>query len=134
MKQWLVAGLLTLVAIALNSKGVNAQAVPQTTAPLKIQTTPSLSTQSLPLVTQPASLSRMPSRSGQSFAPYTADQLNSIVGPLEVHSRVKTPSSQGSVDSLIQKLSTSEPKPASVDPIDFFKPQGLNSGVKVPLQ
>ncbi len=133
MKQLLVAGLLTLVAIALDSNGVNAQAVLQTTAP-KTQATTSLSTQNLPLVTQPASLSRMPFRSGQSFAPYTADQLNSIVGPLEAHSRVKTPSSQGSVDSLIQKLSTSDPKPASVDPIDFFKPQSLNSGVKVPLQ
>lgn len=126
MKQLLVAGLLTLAAIALDSAVGNAQVLTKTTVPLQ--------TQSLPLVTQPASLSQVQFRSGQPFKPYTAEQLNGIVGPLEARPRVKAPPAQGSPASLLQKFSASDPKPASIDPIDFFKPQGLNGGVKVPLQ
>lgn len=126
MNYLLVGGLLTMTAIGFHGSAAHAQA----TAPAP---STSLGTQSAPLVTQPASVNRMPNAS-RLAAPYTSEQLNSTLGILQANPKVATPAPQNSIESLIQRFSTSTPKQTTVDPIDFFKPPALNGGFKIPIQ
>ena len=125
MKDLLVGGLLTMTLIGSFGASVAAQTMaPDPSRPA--------TTQSAPLVTQPASINRMPNANRRG-APYTSDQLNSTLGVLEANPTPKKPTPTNSIESLIQRFSTSTPKQTTIDPIDFFKPPALDGGVKIPL-
>ncbi|HEY9656047.1 MAG TPA: hypothetical protein V6C50_11200 [Crinalium sp.] len=125
----LLAGVL-LTAIAIGSYGTAAYA--QASA-ADLTTTP-MESQSAPLVTQPASINQMPSGAGRPVTSYTSDQLNSVLGILQANPKPTAPTATNSIESLIQRFSTSQPKPTTIDPIDFFKPPALEGGVKIPIQ
>lgn len=129
MKGLLVSGLLAAIAIGLPWTAAYAQANASDPAT-------SVRIRSAPLVTQPASINRSQkeSGSGRSTAPYTTNQLNSILGILEANPKSATLAPTNSIESLIKRFSTSTPKQTTIDPIDFFKPPALNSGFKIPLQ
>ena len=126
MKSLLVSALLTM-AIGSLEMAVHARVS-------VAEPTPPVSTQSAPLVTQPASIDRLPNRSSSRTTPYTADQLNSILGNLQANPKPATPAPKGSIESLIQRFSPPDRKPTAIDPIDFFKPPALDGGVKIPIQ
>lgn len=124
MNYLLVGGLLTMTAI-VTARAAFAQPIASDLSPAR--------TQSAPLVTQPASINQIPG-SSRLAAPYTTDQLNSTLGVLQANPKAATPAPTGSIESLIQRFSNSDRKPAAIDPIDFFKPPALDGGVKIPLQ
>lgn len=128
MKYLLVSALLTTTAIAIQRMPASAQAVtPHAVKPA--------STQSAPLVTQSATLKPVTIDSGRSVKPYTADQLNNVLGTLQANPQTAKPAPKNSVESLIQRFSVPTPKQqTTIDPIDFFKPPALNGGVKIPIQ
>jgi hypothetical protein len=126
MKSLLVGALMIVTVIVTDGIAAHAQAIaPNPATPIK--------SQSAPLVTQPASVNRMPANSGQR-TPYTTDQLNGLLGTLEANPKPTAPPPKSSIESLIQRFSTSDRKPTTIDPIDFFKPPALDGGVKIPLQ
>lgn len=124
----LAGGLLTAIAISTSGVTAHAQAIAPFT-PIRTQ----IRTQSAPLVTQPAS-SRLSDRSSRSRTPYTADQLNGILGILQANPKAVTPAPTNSIESLMQRFSNATPKQTTVDPIDFFKPPALSDSFKIPLQ
>lgn len=128
MKGLLAGVLLTTIAIGSYGTAAHAQAsaADLTTTPMK--------SQSAPLVTQPASVNQIPSGTGRP-ASYTADQLNGALGGiLQANPKPTAPTATNSIESLIQRFSTSQQKPTTIDPIDFFKPPALEGGVKIPIQ
>ncbi|XHX76076.1 MAG: hypothetical protein RBJ76_16685 [Stenomitos frigidus ULC029] len=127
MKGLLAGVLLTAIAIVPDGTATHAQA---SAADL---TTPPMESQSAPLVTQPASINQMPSEAGRP-ASYTSDQLNGVLGVLQANPKPTAPTATNSIESLIQRFSTSRQKPTTIDPIDFFKPPALEGGVKIPIQ
>ncbi|PSB27880.1 hypothetical protein [Stenomitos frigidus] len=127
MKYLLIGVLLTMTAIVTNGTTAHAQALaPKAATPV--------TKQSAPLVTQPASLKPVSIDSGRSGKPYTADQLNGLLGTIQANPKTAAPQPKNSIESLIQRFSNSDRKPAAIDPIDFFKPPALDGGVKIPLQ
>ncbi len=127
MKSLLAGVLLTSIAIGSCGTAAYAQA---SAADL---TTPPMKSQSAPLVTQPASVNQMPGEVGRP-ASYTSDQLNGALGILQANPKPTAPTATNSIESLIKRFSTSQPKPTTIDPIDFFKPPALEGGVKIPIQ
>ncbi|MBD2073987.1 hypothetical protein H6F86_08820 [Phormidium sp. FACHB-592] len=128
MKGLLAGVLLTAIAIGFHGTAAYAQA-----SAADLTTTP-MTSQSAPLVTQPASINQMPSGAGRPVTSYTSDQLNGVLGILQANPKPTTPPATNSLDSLIQRFSTSQRKPTTIDPIDFFKPPALEGGVKIPIQ
>ena len=129
MKGLLAGVLLTASAIGFYGTAAHAQAsaADLTTSPMK--------SESAPLVTQPASINQMPGRAGRPVTFYTSDQLNDVLGILQANPKPTVPpTSTNSIESLIQRFSNSQPKPTTIDPIDFFKPPALEGGVKIPIQ
>jgi hypothetical protein len=129
MKGLLAGVLLTAIVISFYGTAAHAQAsaADLTTSPVK--------SQSAPLVTQPASVNQMLGRVGRPATSYTSDQLNDVLGILQANPKPTTPpTSTNSIESLIKRFSTSQPKPTTIDPIDFFKPPALDGGVKIPIQ
>lgn len=129
----LVGGLLTAIAISLSGTAAHAQASASDLSAPALSTP--VETQSAPLITQPASINRLSNESGASrpAAPYTSQQLNGALGTLQANPKAATPAPTNSIESLIQRFSTSTPKRTTIDPIDFFKPPALDGGVKIPL-
>lgn len=126
MKTLLVSALLT--TIAMQRIPASAQAI----APTAVKPA---STQSAPLVTQPATLKPVSIDSSRSVKPYTADQLNSVLGTMQANPQTAQPASKNSIESLIQRFSVATPKrQTTIDPIYFFKPPALDGGVKIPIQ
>ena len=127
MKSLLVCALMTVTVIVTDSVAAHAQAIaPHLSTPVN--------SQSAPLVTQPASVNPTSGISAYRQTPYTAEQLNGLLGTLEANPRPANPPPKSSIESLIQRFSTSDRTPAAIDPIDFFKPPALDGGVKIPIQ
>lgn len=127
MKDLLVGALMTVTAIVVQETTGYAQAATPDAAPPP-------GTKSAPLVTQPAGLKPVTVDSGRPVKPYTADQLNSILGTMQANPQTPQSAPKNSIDSLIQRFSDSTPKQKPIDPIDFFKPPALDGGVKIPIQ
>lgn len=117
---------------ALLLTGICSTAVPaiaQQTSPSTAGPDQPVVTPSTLLLTEPASVRRAGVLAQPQMSPYDPNALEAVAGSVQVKpQRPKNPLPSVIPDNLVPQQ---PPKPTTINPIDYFQPPSLDSGVRL---